>query len=123
MLKHTVIRVKMELEGKIISVSGGEISYCTFVNKTKSTVTVNWFNYEGKLVRYSELKPGETYGSKTFVGHPWACINVQTNKTMFTGGDYVFYPKASTSHVTVSIEEPRGKCQRSDIVTGGSVTN
>jgi hypothetical protein len=46
-----------------------------FKNETASRLDLAWVNYEGKLVYYKTLQPGESFQQKTFETHPWVALN------------------------------------------------
>ena len=31
-----------------------------------------WHNYDGELVSYGKIEPGETFGQNTSISHPWS---------------------------------------------------
>jgi VHL beta domain len=43
----------------------------TFVNKSGAFRGVMWADFNGKLVPYANLQPGQSYTVNTFATHPW----------------------------------------------------
>lgn len=43
----------------------------TFVNKSGEYRHVDWVDFNGTLVNYASLQPGERYRIDTYVTHPW----------------------------------------------------
>ena len=43
----------------------------TFVNKSGEFRGVMWADFNGKLVAYANLQPGQSYTVNTFATHPW----------------------------------------------------
>lgn len=46
-----------------------------FKNETASRLDMAWVNYEGKLVYYKTLNPGESYQQNTYATHPWVTLD------------------------------------------------
>ena len=72
----------------------------TFVNKTDSSRSVMWINFEGMPVSYADLDPGQSYTIDTFLSHPW----------MFTDGPgnciEMFMPKRGVSRFEITASNP-----------------
>ncbi len=47
----------------------------TFTNGAEGTRHVTWINYEGGVVHYSTLAPGQSYAVNTYLTHPWLIID------------------------------------------------
>ena len=90
--------------------SANVISYVSFINNTPGSVSIYWHNFEGELVKYDDIKPGESYSAKTFTEHPWSAKDTATGYKVLTDNRYVFYPRPNPSvHERISIERPPGK--------------
>jgi hypothetical protein len=48
-----------------------EATHINFKNNLSSSITIEWFDFEGNLVFYEELASGEDYTQHTWVGHNW----------------------------------------------------
>jgi hypothetical protein len=46
-----------------------------FKNESSSRLDLAWVNYDGKLVFYRTLQPGQSYEQSTFETHPWVALN------------------------------------------------
>ncbi len=42
-----------------------------FENKSNAVRLIKWIDYEGVLVDYARLDPGQSYEQVTFLTHPW----------------------------------------------------
>ena len=65
---------------------------------------VFWLDYQGKLVRYKTLDPGETHRQQTFETHPWTFTTVPTRgslgepkQRLVVDGSPVFFPRRPIS--------------------------
>ena len=47
----------------------------TFVNASPGTRTVAWIDYNGGVVHYSTLAPGQSYAVNTYLTHPWLIVD------------------------------------------------
>ena len=60
-----------------------------------------WCDYQGKLVRYKTLAPGETHRQQTFETHPWTFTTVpdagsdEPRRRLVVDGAPVYFPRAS----------------------------
>ena len=43
----------------------------TFRNRSGAFRSVNWVDFNGQLVQYAALNPGESFTIQTFLTHPW----------------------------------------------------
>jgi hypothetical protein len=70
----------------------------TFVNKSGEYRGVMWADFNGKLVSYANLNPGQSYTVNTFATHPW----------IFTDGPgncvEMFVARAGTKSFTLKIK-------------------
>ncbi len=71
-----------------------------FVNKSGEYRGVFWLDYNGKMVNYANLNPGESYTIDTFVSHPW----------VFTDGPgnciEMFYPAKGKNRYNLTVKSP-----------------
>ncbi len=65
---------------------------------------VFWLDYQGKLLRYKTLDPGETHRQQTFETHPWTFTTVPTRgslgepkQRLVVDGSPVFFPRRPIS--------------------------
>ncbi len=70
----------------------------TFVNKSGEYRGVMWADFNGKLVSYANLNPGQSYTVNTFATHPW----------IFTDGPgncvEMFIARAGTKSYTLKVK-------------------
>lgn len=71
-----------------------------------------WHNYEGELVSYSKIEPGETYKIDTYTSHPWSIRPVSCgSKSMFAiQGEDVWAPsdvdiEEQTVHIDYKVHD------------------
>lgn len=66
--------IKLECNNVIFkSITSASETQITFHNLLEKTVKVMWFNFDGALVLYRELKTGEFHTQPTYLTHPW-CV-------------------------------------------------
>lgn len=71
-----------------------------------------WCDYQGKLVRYKTLAPGETHRQQTFETHPWTFTTVpdagsdEPRRRLVVDGAPVYFPRASADE---SEDEEEGR--------------
>jgi hypothetical protein len=85
MFTSTIVLAAFGL-ASIVSVPEAQAAYCslnvksknsntpvrvTFVNKSGAFRGVMWADFNGKLVPYANLQPGQSYTVNTFATHPW----------------------------------------------------
>ena len=79
-------------------------------NETSGTVSVDWINFDGKPVRYGELKAGESCEEATYVGHVWAFFNLKGELITATraaeGDGFFLIRKDATSLQPGALDEP-----------------
>jgi hypothetical protein len=46
-----------------------------FKNETRGRIDLAWVNYDGRLIHYKTLQPGEAHRQSTFETHPWVALN------------------------------------------------
>jgi hypothetical protein len=57
------------------SAEGGQEVTISITNKTTESRTGMWVDYEGKLIEYFTLKPGQTKRQQTLTTHPWVFVD------------------------------------------------
>lgn len=89
----------MDLNSNILkSCRSSVISFVKFTNCTSQRVRLEWVNFTGGRVCYcKELKPGDHFSVKTYVGHPWvACESKYKHPLCFdTERETIYFPVAS----------------------------
>lgn len=68
-------------------------AHVRFTNRTERIVDIFWANFQGILIPYRRLQPGEKYDISTFTTHPWIFIDPRTGERMQTQNNDVFFPK------------------------------
>lgn len=72
-----------------------------------------WLDYQGKLVRYKTLDPGETHRQQTFETHPWTFTTVPTRgslepkQRLVVDGSPVFFPRRPRGGDAEAVAEVR----------------
>ena len=56
------------------SIHSNESIGVRFTNQSTKTLKVNWINFQGKQVKYTDLAPGCVWDVNTFATHPWAFV-------------------------------------------------
>src|SRR5262249_19804450 len=51
----------------------------TFNNQSPEKMTVSWVDFDGELITYAELNPGESYEQPTYVSHVWVVSDESSN--------------------------------------------
>ncbi len=83
--------------GKLRSPASGSTPVSVqFTNKTRAKRSVNWLDFNGKSVRYKDLRPNESFSMNTGTGHPWMILDGQGNCTE------IFVPKASSKQFNIA---------------------
>ncbi|MGN6626589.1 MAG: hypothetical protein ACTHLN_08210, partial [Tepidisphaeraceae bacterium] len=90
------------------SVTGGDSTDITFVNKTPAIANLFWIDPAGRRVAYGAIRPGERQTRNTYGGHVWLATNeagaaVALFKAPDAGGEAVI----DGQHVPAS--RPRGR--------------
>lgn len=67
-------------------------AYVSFFNQSSKTVDVVWLDFDGNMVRYGVLQPGERQNVNTFSQHPWKSFDSATGIGMLLNGRPVYYP-------------------------------
>jgi hypothetical protein len=71
-----------------------------FTNKSGEYRGVFWVDYNGQMVNYANLNPGQSYTIDTFVSHPW----------VFTDGPgnciEMFYPAKGKTRYNLTVKSP-----------------
>jgi len=71
-----------------------------FVNKSGEYRGVFWLDYNGQMVSYANLNPGESYTIDTFVSHPW----------VFTDGPgnciEMYFPAKGKNRYNLTVKSP-----------------
>ena len=57
--------------GKVKSKNSNTPVTVTFVNRSGEYRSVMWVDFNGNLVNYANLNPGQRYQINTYVTHPW----------------------------------------------------
>lgn len=57
--------------GRMRSIESRASVTVTFRNRSGAFRSVNWVDFDGQLVQYAALNPGESYSVQTFLTHPW----------------------------------------------------
>ena len=57
--------------GRVKSQNSNTPVTVTFVNKSGEYRSVEWIDFNGGLVNYANLQPGERFRIDTYVTHPW----------------------------------------------------
>ena len=72
-----------------------------------------WLDYQGKLVRYKTLNPGETHRQQTFETHPWTFTTVpargspEPRQRLVVDGSPVFFPRRARGADAEAVAEVR----------------
>ncbi len=75
-----------------------------------------WLDYQGKLVRYKTLNPGETHRQQTFETHPWTFTTVpargspEPRQRLVVDGSPVFFPRrprGADAEAVAEVRRPR----------------
>jgi len=86
------------------AVTSGVSARVNFTNHADCTVVVYWHSYEGQLVQYAVLAPGDHYIQQTFVTHPWSFQDRNSRTLLVTSeGDAIYFPKgtAETENIVI----------------------
>jgi len=82
--------------GKVKSQNSNTPVTVTFVNRSGEYRSVMWVDFNGNLVNYANLNPGQRYQINTYVTHPW----------VFTAGPgncvEMFLPRKGVSKFNIS---------------------
>ncbi len=70
---------------------GDEPTNIRFLNNSKEALRIWWLQESGELIEYATLKPGETWGTGTYVGHFWLVTRMDGTKLA------VYKPEATDS--------------------------
>lgn len=80
---------------------GDPLVQIEFANATCSVAYVFWIDYDGELVLYKRLRPGQSYFQESYTGHPW----LVTRSDLVTG--LALFGPTSTSGAAVIKDDNR----------------
>jgi hypothetical protein len=85
-----------------------------FKNKLDEKARIYWVNYQGELVRYKTLEPGQAHRQQTFETHPWTFTTVPADdaaprRRLVVNGKPVFFAATSEGEGEGEGEGERGE--------------
>ncbi|MFZ1813814.1 MAG: SH3 domain-containing protein [Rhizobiaceae bacterium] len=58
------------------SIDGSTPATLVFVNQSPFAIRLEWADYNGALVEYGTVQPGQSFRQETFLSHPWVATNM-----------------------------------------------
>ena len=73
-----------------------------FKNESDQEIELFWYHYDGSMVSYGKIQPGNVLAMNTFATHPWRAIG-SDDYTFSVDGECVYIPVASDNERTIPI--------------------
>lgn len=76
----------------------------TFHCRSSRKTGLFWIDYNGRLVLYHYLQPGETFEVSTFETHPWVFIDADSKDYLVANRkDQVYFPSEEKNYIYIDL--------------------